>query len=736
MDAGRGTRVVRSRRRTIRGALLLLILTAIVPAFGLVVLATVDHYRDRRDAEVQASADVARAVAAAFAWYVQDLLRAEYALGVSIAGHGHSPAEIQLELDAVIAEFGTLRALSWVEPGGRVTASTDARLLNTSIYARDYFQELVRGAPHAVSNLMHSLADGTPVFEVARAVALAGEPRGVVVATVDPERLASIIGLLRSGRGATGILDGAGALVANEPRPPDMTWEGRRRASDHPLLRDARVGRDSMGIFLSPMWGMRRIGALAPVQSVPGWVALASRPVADAMAPIRRAVAIRAAAALAVALAALAAAVSISRRIAVPLRQLEAHAAGVAHGERAVAVVRGPAEVERVAGALNEMSEMLVLRRHEAEVALRTALEQRAEVDAVFATAPVGLVHVEAPDRAPRLNQAARDILGLPEDVGPFSEYLRTVRVSRPPIGVVNPSEQPLARALRGESTHDDVLRVEPLPGHAGRACWLSVSAAPVRGPAGAVRGAVCAFIDVTAIRALQEERETLMQMVSHDLRTPLHVIVGHAQLLHRGGGDAATVARRADAILASSGRMQRLIEDMVDATRLEAGHLKLHLEPVELARFLPEWKERLAGALEMERVRIAAPHEVPVVLADPARLEQIVLNLVTNALKYSAAGSEVVVTLAADGERMELSVSDHGPGISPDELPRLFDRYYRARNATRAEGLGLGLFITRKLVDAHGWDIRVESELGRGSVFTVVVPTIPSARARATAAG
>jgi signal transduction histidine kinase len=429
-----------------------------------------------------------------------------------------------------------------------------------------------------------------------------------------------------------------------------------------------------------------------------------------------------------------AAALSISRRIASSLRQLEAHAARAARGERAVAAAGGPAEVERVDRALNEMSEMLAERRREAEEAIRAAVEQRAELDAVFATAPVGLVHVEALDRAPRLNQAARDILGLPDDLGRYSDYLGTVRVSRGDHGALDASELPIPRALRGESTHDAVLRLDPLPGTPGRACWLSVSAAPVRWPSGEVRGAVCAFVDVTAVRELQEERETLMQMVSHDLRTPLHVVVGHAQLLRRGHVDPPTVTRRAEAILASSARMQRLIQDIVDATRLEAGHLALHLEPVELAGFLRQWRDRLAAAIDVERVRIEAPDGAsPVVLADPGRLEQIVSNLVTNALKYSAPGTEVVVALAVDRERVELSVTDRGPGISRDELPRLFDRYYRARNAVRAEGLGLGLFITRKLVEAHGWELRVDSELGHGSVFAVVLPIVPQAPGRAS---
>jgi signal transduction histidine kinase len=266
-------------------------------------------------------------------------------------------------------------------------------------------------------------------------------------------------------------------------------------------------------------------------------------------------------------------------------------------------------------------------------------------------------------------------------------------------------------------------MRIEPLPGQSARACWLSVSAAPVRGPAGEIRGAVVSFVDVGALRELQEERETLMQMVSHDLSTPLQVIRLHGQVLRRRRSDADAVRRGADAILASADRMQRLIQDMVDAARLEAGHLALKLEPVDLNAFLLEWKERLAGALAVERVRISVTPDLPFVLADPARLEQIVVNLVTNALKYSVADSEVQVAFTHAGDRLELSVRDQGSGIAADELPRLFDRYYRARNATAAEGLGLGLFITRKLADAHGWAIRVESELGRGSTFTVVVP-------------
>jgi signal transduction histidine kinase len=189
---------------------------------------------------------------------------------------------------------------------------------------------------------------------------------------------------------------------------------------------------------------------------------------------------------------------------------------------------------------------------------------------------------------------------------------------------------------------------------------------------------------------------------------------------------------------------MTRLIGDLVDAASLEAGHVALHLEPLDLASFLFGWKERLAGALPMDRVRILAGADVPAILADPARLDQILANLASNALKYSLPGSEVRVELSATEDALRLSVADRGPGIPPDELPRLFRRYYRARAAGRAEGLGLGLFITRKLVEAHGWRIEATSEVGTGTVFTVVIPagdrrphaTFPAAGGGAATAG
>jgi len=116
-------------------------------------------------------------------------------------------------------------------------------------------------------------------------------------------------------------------------------------------------------------------------------------------------------------------------------------------------------------------------------------------------------------------------------------------------------------------------------------------------------------------------------------------------------------------------------------------------------------------------------PESLPAASADPPRLERILVNLITNALKYSPAESEAVLSAAMVDGQVQVTVADHGPGIAQDELDRVFERFYRSPTATRKEGLGLGLYITRLLVEAHGGSIRVESEVGRGSAFHVLLP-------------
>jgi len=259
-----------------------------------------------------------------------------------------------------------------------------------------------------------------------------------------------------------------------------------------------------------------------------------------------------------------------------------------------------------------------------------------------------------------------------------------------------------------------------------GQAVWMLVSAAPIRTSDGMLRGAVAAFRDITAQHELEEQREDILRAISHDLRSPLSAILGQAQLLDRllQKADLERARTSAEAIAVSAQRMNAMIQDLVDAARLESGQLRLNLQAVDLSAFLSDLLRRLEPTLETARVRVDLPEGLPPVSADPNRLERILTNLLSNALKYSPPGTEVRVTAEPRDGEVVTSISDQGPGIPPEELPRLFRRYARtAVGEARRDGLGLGLYITRKLVEAHGGRIWVQSQVGVGSTFSFSLP-------------
>ena len=254
----------------------------------------------------------------------------------------------------------------------------------------------------------------------------------------------------------------------------------------------------------------------------------------------------------------------------------------------------------------------------------------------------------------------------------------------------------------------------------------LLANAGPIRDEQGRVAGAVVTFGDITALAELQEQREDLLRAVSHDLRNPLQGVLGPAQLLERRLTRAGMEREResADTIISAARRMDTMIQDLVDAARSESGQLRLKRQPVHLRAFALDLKERLAASLETRRIAIEIPLDLPPASADPARLERILTNLWSNALKYSAPGTSVEVRARQEDGWVTTSVTDHGPGIPPDDLPRLFERYFRTGTGReRREGVGLGLYIARQLVEAHGGRIWVESEVGVGSRFSFSLP-------------
>jgi signal transduction histidine kinase len=231
----------------------------------------------------------------------------------------------------------------------------------------------------------------------------------------------------------------------------------------------------------------------------------------------------------------------------------------------------------------------------------------------------------------------------------------------------------------------------------------------------------------LSRVRSEMRAQEDLLSVVSHDLRAPLGAVEGQARIL-RGRAPDEWVAARADAILRASHRMDGMIQDLVDGARHRAGKLRLELRTFDLHPYLTDLLRRLEGALEVERVDLRVDPAAGLrVRADPDRLDRILANLISNALKYSPPDARVRVSADLRAGWLVLTVADEGPGIAPADLPHLFERYYRGRGVPEKAGIGLGLHSCRMLAEAHGGHVRVEPSSGRGATFVVVLPEAPA---------
>jgi len=248
----------------------------------------------------------------------------------------------------------------------------------------------------------------------------------------------------------------------------------------------------------------------------------------------------------------------------------------------------------------------------------------------------------------------------------------------------------------------------------------------PEEGPR-EVRSLARAFNSMSArLEEMEAQRQSTLADVSHELRTPLTVIQGNIEALLDGVYPAD--AEHLEPILEEARVMERLIEDLRTVTLVEAGKLVLHREPTNLGDLLPEVAAGYKSQAEQVGVQliVTVADNVPVLDLDPGRIREVVANLLTNALRHTPEGGSIDLGARLVGNEAELTVRDTGSGMSPDELDRIFDRFYHSPDSS---GSGLGLSIARDLVEAHGGALTATSELGRGTTIRFTLPHVPNAR-------
>jgi signal transduction histidine kinase len=263
-----------------------------------------------------------------------------------------------------------------------------------------------------------------------------------------------------------------------------------------------------------------------------------------------------------------------------------------------------------------------------------------------------------------------------------------------------------------------------------GRVHLRALSAA-FHGPDHQVLGTVTVFHDVTSFKELEEMKDDFVRMVSHELRSPISAIkLQHAVILDGLAGELTDKQR--GLITRAQAKLQGLLElinDLLDVAKMEAGFRHFEQEPLQLPEVLTEIVEFLEAKAEVQRVklRLEASPNLPPILADHRGIEEVFTNLISNAINYSPDGGNVTISAQPQGDFLEVRVSDQGIGIEPEEVPKIFDKFYRVKSPQTRQviGTGLGLPIVKSVVEAHRGSIEVESQVGAGSTFRVLLPVL-----------
>jgi two-component system phosphate regulon sensor histidine kinase PhoR len=341
----------------------------------------------------------------------------------------------------------------------------------------------------------------------------------------------------------------------------------------------------------------------------------------------------------------------------------------------------------------------------------------RAQQAALFASMSEGVLVLDEAGRVQMANRAFTQLFDLASDpVGKTLIETLRVREILDLVAEATQSRQALERELR-------------LSGLEER--WLQINASPITDPDGRWLGTILLFHDLTRLKQFERARQEFVANVSHELRTPLSHIKGYVETLLSGAmNDGAVATRFLQTIERNAGRLQLLIEDLLTISELESGRVLLSLQPVSLrnlaGKVCDDFKARAMAR------DIALHDEVPelVVNADAARIEQVLSNLLDNAIKYGRESGRVMISARAlTGNQVEVAVQDDGPGLPPEAVERVFERFYRVDKARSRDqgGTGLGLSIVKHIVQSHGGEVWAKSEVGQGATFYF---TLPMARA------
>jgi PAS domain S-box-containing protein len=364
--------------------------------------------------------------------------------------------------------------------------------------------------------------------------------------------------------------------------------------------------------------------------------------------------------------------------------------------------------------------EAIIIEKTELAKSLRSS-EQR--LQGILDTMAEGVGIIDASGKMVYANPMAQRILGLDEqEIKKRTFGDKSWQNLRLDGSLLPDEEHPMAIMMQtAQPVYDQEIGVQPPD--ADR-MYISINAAPIFDDAGKLSGGIGTFMDVTNRRKMMMQKEDFISVASHELKTPVTTLKATLQLLTKiqDMGKPELLKTMISQANKSMGKLNKLISELLDTNRISQGHLQIHKTNFNIGELIHECSQHIRGT---DRHEVIIKGDLGLEInADEQQLEQVLLNFISNAAKYAPASDEIVIEVIKQDHAARISITDKGPGISPEKIPYVFDRYYRVNHdSIQVSGLGLGLFICAEIIKKHGGEIGVNSQLGQGSTFWFTVP-------------
>ncbi|HLF91066.1 MAG TPA: ATP-binding protein [Anaerolineales bacterium] len=371
---------------------------------------------------------------------------------------------------------------------------------------------------------------------------------------------------------------------------------------------------------------------------------------------------------------------------------------------------------------LQSFADQAAIAVNNAQVYDQSRREQH-RMSAILDSVADGMLILTADHTIERCNPAFANMWGMPVAEIQGQNHDDLIQWIRHPQGMILSEAEAGGWPLTPNATlyvEGDLSRPGGVPLPAG------VTYSPVIGADGVLLNVITTVRDLSRFREAEELKSTFISVISHELKTPVALIKGYVSTLRRedASWDREIIEDSLEVIEEESDRLGEMIENLLDATRLQAGGLKLNLADLSLPQLAERLAERFRTQSDVHTIVVDFPEEFPIILGDETRVGQVLSNLISNGIKYSSRAGEIRVSGRALSGQVVVCVSDQGPGIAPGDIPHVFDRFYRADQASRTtKGAGLGLYLSRAVIEAHGGRIWVDPKPGEGARICFSLP-------------